>query len=85
VNLSPKPKCNKVLSELSDYLDKGIDPALRAEIEQHLMKCKDCRVVVDTTKKTIDIFCNSEPAPIPEDARHRLYEALQRKIKNCQP
>jgi predicted anti-sigma-YlaC factor YlaD len=80
-----KPKCEKVLSELSAYLDQGIDPALRAEIEQHLMKCKDCRIVVDTTKKTIDIFCNSEPAPLPDDARHRLYDALQRKIRSCQP
>jgi predicted anti-sigma-YlaC factor YlaD len=80
-----KPKCEKVLSELSEYLDQGIDPALRAEIEQHLMKCKDCRIVVDTTKKTIDIFCSSEPAPLPDDARHRLYDALQRKIRNCHP
>lgn len=79
-----KPKCTKVLSELSEYLDQGIDPALRAEIEQHLMKCNDCRIVVDTTKKTIDIFCNSEPAPLPDDARHRLYDALQKKIRNCQ-
>ena len=78
-----KPKCSKILTELSDYLDQGIDPALRAEIEDHLTKCKDCRVVVDTTKKTIDIFCNSEPAPLPDDTRHRLYDALQRKIRSC--
>ena len=80
-----KPKCAKILSELSDYLDKGIDPALRARNRRALTKCKDCRVVVDTTQKTIDIFCNSEPAPIPEDARHRLYEALQKKIRKCRP
>ena len=76
-------KCNKILTELSDYLDEGIDPVLRIEIEQHLVKCKNCRVVVNTTKKTIEIFCNSEPAPLPETARHRLYEALQRKIRSC--
>ena len=78
-----KPKCDKILSELSDYLDEGISPALRAEIEDHLTKCKDCRVVVDTTRKTIDIFCNSEPAPLPDDARHRLYDALQKKMRSC--
>ena len=80
-----KPKCEKILSEISDYLDEGIDPSLRAEIEQHLMKCKDCRVVVDTCKKTINIFCNSEPAPLPEETRHRLYQALERKMRNCRP
>jgi predicted anti-sigma-YlaC factor YlaD len=72
-----------MMTEISDYLDEGIDPALRAEIEQHLMKCKKCRVVVDTTKKTIDVFCNSEPAPIPEETRHRMYEALEKKIRSC--
>jgi predicted anti-sigma-YlaC factor YlaD len=76
-------KCTKIMTELSDYLDEGIDPALRAEIEQHLMKCKNCRVVVNTTKKTIDIFCNSEPAALPESSRHKLYEALERKIRSC--
>ncbi|HXA56724.1 MAG TPA: zf-HC2 domain-containing protein [Candidatus Acidoferrum sp.] len=78
-------KCTKVWEEISDYLDSGIDPVIRAEIEQHLLKCEKCRVVVDTTKKTIDIFCNSEPAPIPEDTRHRLYQALERKYKSCRP
>jgi len=76
-------KCTKVLSEISDYLDQSFDPALRAEVEQHLQKCKKCRVVVDTTKKTIDNFCNSEAAPLPESTRHRLYEALQQKIRSC--
>jgi predicted anti-sigma-YlaC factor YlaD len=75
--------CTKIMTELSDYLDEGIDPALRAEIEQHLIKCKNCRIVVNTTKKTIDIFCNSEPAAIPETTRQKLYEALQRKMRSC--
>jgi anti-sigma factor RsiW len=78
-------KCTKVWEEISDYLDSGIDPAIRAEIEQHLMKCEKCRVVVDTTKKTIDIFCNSEPAPIHEETRHKLYKALEQKYKSCRP
>ena len=78
-------KCKRILTDLQEYFEDGIDPDLRADIEKHLMKCNDCRVVVDTTRKTIDIFCNSEPAPIPEDARHRLYEALQKKIRSCRP
>ena len=62
-------KCKDIISELADYLDEALDPILRASIEEHLGKCKDCRVVVDTTKQTIEIFCNSEPAPLPADTR----------------
>ena len=74
-------KCKTLISELADYLDEALDPALRALIEEHLMKCKNCRVIVDTTKHTIEIFCNSEPAPLPLDTRQRLHEALEKRLR----
>jgi hypothetical protein len=45
-----------------------------------LAKCKNCKLIVDTTKKTIQIYCNSEPAPLSEDTRHRLHDALVKKL-----
>lgn len=77
-------KCKGLLSELADYLDEMLDPALRAEIEEHLAKCKNCRVVVNTTKKTIEIFCNSEPVPLPVDTRERLHVALEKRLRRVQ-
>jgi predicted anti-sigma-YlaC factor YlaD len=74
-------KCKDIIQELASYFDEGLDPILRLSIEEHLVKCKDCRVVVDTTKQTIDIFCNSEPAPLPEDTRSRLRQALEKKLR----
>jgi predicted anti-sigma-YlaC factor YlaD len=74
-------KCKAIIGELADYLDEALDPILRASIEQHLEKCKDCRIVVDTTKQTIDIFCNSEPAPLPQSTRQRLHEALAKRLR----
>ncbi len=78
-------KCKSLISELADYFDEELDPALRAEIEEHLAKCKNCRVVVNTCKKTIEVFCNSEPAPLPPDTRERLYQALEKKIRHARP
>ena len=47
-------------------------------------RCTDCRLVVDTTRKTIQIFCNSEPVPLPEDVRGRLHTALlERSRRNA--
>jgi predicted anti-sigma-YlaC factor YlaD len=74
-------KCKKIINELADYLDEALDPLLRALIEEHLEKCKDCRIVVDTTKQTIDIFCNSEPAPLPQSTRQKLHEALVKHLR----
>jgi predicted anti-sigma-YlaC factor YlaD len=76
-------KCKEIIAELADYLDEDLDPVLRASIEQHLAKCKDCRVVVDTCKKTIQIYCNSEPAPLPLDTRERLRLALEKRLRRA--
>ena len=75
-------KCKKIINELADYLDESLDPILRLSIEEHLGNCKDCRVVVDTTKQTIEIFCNSEPAPLPLTTRQRLHEALAKHLRH---
>ena len=73
-------KCRELIKELNTYFDADLDPALRAEIEQHLDRCGDCRLIVDTTRKTIQIFCNAEPLPLSEETRHRLHDALR---KHC--
>ncbi len=72
--------CKTLVVELEDYLDEELDSELRTSIEVHLAKCKNCKLIVDTTKKTIQIFCNSEPAPLSEDTRHRLHDALVKKL-----
>ena len=73
--------CKTLVVELENYLDAELDPALRSEIEQHLGKCKKCRLIVDTTRKTIEIYCNSEPAPLPEDIHRRLHDAIMKKLR----
>jgi len=71
--------CNSVIRELSDYLDGDLELAVKQELERHLADCEDCRLVVDQTKKTVEVFCGSEPLELPADVRSRLHEALRRK------
>jgi predicted anti-sigma-YlaC factor YlaD len=73
--------CKSIVKELSNYLDEGLDASLKASIEKHLEHCEDCRIVVDTTRQTIQIFCNSEPAPLPDDTRARLRDALKNRLR----
>lgn len=69
------------MHELSDYLDGELDAALVQDLERHLEHCDDCRIVVDTTRKTIELYCNSEPLPLPADVRQRLDRALATKLR----
>jgi predicted anti-sigma-YlaC factor YlaD len=73
--------CKKVILQLTNYLDGVLDSTMRIDLEQHLSGCTDCRLVVDTCRKTIQIFCNSEPVPLPEDVRKRLHTALLERFR----
>ena len=72
--------CKSVIREISNYIDGAIEPAEKQELERHLEDCEDCKIVVDQTRLTIDVFCDSEPVELPSDVRSRLHEALRRKI-----
>lgn len=73
--------CKGLIRELSNYIDGELDPTVKAELERHLEHCEDCRLVVDTTRKTVKIFCNSAPVPLPTDVRARLHAALQKRMR----
>jgi len=75
--------CENVIHELSDFIDGDLDGALKQELESHLKDCEDCRLVVDQTKKTIEVFCDSEPVELPGEVRARLHDVLRRKFKEA--
>ena len=71
--------CKGVIRELSNYIDGDLDPAIRLELERHLEHCEDCSMIVDQTKKTIQLYCGSEPVALPNDLRERLHAVLHQK------
>jgi len=75
--------CDGVIHELSNFIDGELDSAMKRELESHLTDCEDCRLVVDQTKKTVEIFCDCEPIELPVDVRTRLHEALRRKLREA--
>lgn len=69
--------CENLLGSLSEYIDGGLSPELCQEIEKHLAGCENCRVVLNTTKRTIDLVHEPETkTTIPEDIRERLFKRL---------
>ena len=68
--------CTDFLKELTDYLDATIDASTRAELEDHLAWCHNCYVICNTTKKTIEIYRDSQLYELPDDLRTRLQVAI---------
>ncbi len=68
--------CESLLGALSEYIDGNLAPELCRELEKHLAGCEDCRVVLNTTRRTIDLVRDPVDQPVPDDVRERLFKRL---------
>jgi predicted anti-sigma-YlaC factor YlaD len=69
--------CEEVLANLSEYFDDECSAELRAQLEDHISKCRRCRVVFDSTGKMLKILVDVEPFEVPLAVSARLYSRLQ--------
>jgi anti-sigma factor RsiW len=69
-------ECRKLLKDLSDYVDGDLDETLCVEIERHMDECDNCRVVVDTLRKTVLLYRDLPAEPMPPEAEARLFRCL---------
>jgi predicted anti-sigma-YlaC factor YlaD len=69
--------CEDVLANLSNYFDGECSAELRAQLENHISKCRRCRVVFDSTGKMLKILVDVEPFEVPLAVSARLYSRLQ--------
>lgn len=69
--------CHQLLDSLSEYIDGALGEQLCQEIERHLADCVNCRIVVDSLRKTIYLYhVTTEPPAVPDDVRQRLFTRL---------
>jgi anti-sigma factor RsiW len=76
--------CKEFLQELNDYLDATVDAELRRKLEVHISECPNCFVILDTTKRTIEVYKGVQPQPIPPEVHARLMKAVEKKLAASQ-
>jgi len=64
--------CDEFRSRLSDLVDDETARSVRLELEQHLAECRTCRVLYDSTRKTIRVVTDAGSWEIPEEVSERL-------------
>ena len=72
--------CKSLIREISDYIDGDLDLSVKQELERHLEHCEECKMVVDQTRLTVEVFCDSKPVELPGDVKSRLHDAVRRKL-----
>lgn len=70
--------CKEYLKQLSDYVDGELSAELCTSLERHMQGCTNCRIVVDTLRKTIDLYQEeSQDEVLPQNVRSRLFARLK--------
>ena len=76
--------CADFLAEFGEYLEDSADAQVRARLEQHLHVCKTCQVIVDSTRKTIQIVTESDSFTLATDAVDPLASHVMERIRKIQ-
>jgi PAS domain S-box-containing protein len=76
--------CAEFLIEFGEYLEESADPQLRARLEEHLRECKTCQVIMDSTRKTIQIVTDTESFPLPGGNVEPLVSQVMARIRTKQ-
>ena len=78
-------KCKDVLANLSCHIDGDGSDEMRRAIEEHIARCRKCRVVFDTTRQTLKIVADVEPFEVPLAVSARLYTRLEKLLSDQLP
>ena len=77
--------CEELLKALNEYLDDETVTAVCREFAEHLAGCNPCQVVVDNIRKTIRLYKDGQPYPVPPQCAARISDALRAKWKATFP
>jgi anti-sigma factor RsiW len=70
-----KMKCEEFRSKADAYLERELSKDESIECESHLRSCKNCRMEMESIKKSIDMMRNvfSDKKP-PSEIKKRVFE-----------
>ena len=72
--------CEQVRQQLSNFIDRDVDPTLRAEIEAHLAMCRRCSVLHDSLRKVLIIVADERTFELPVGYSERLHTFLDQHL-----
>jgi anti-sigma factor RsiW len=73
-------ECRQLLHVFCDYLDGAMDPQSRETIDRHLKHCRHCRILCQTTRRTLDLYRGRPPCVVPAEVEGRLMASLERRF-----
>ena len=73
--------CDEFRAELSNLVDEEIPGSLRRLVEHHLTECGGCRVLYDSTRKTLTILTEAGSFELEPRVSERLASKILSALK----
>jgi len=67
--------------ELQAYLDRELAPTRQAEVERHLLECKDCSPMIADLKRVSAALQHWQVEPAPEALKRPVFEVRQTEAR----
>jgi len=71
------------MAEIGNYLEGDLAAEVRQQIENHLSHCQTCHVVVDSTRKAIQIVTDTGSFDLPEAVSKPITERVMARIREA--
>jgi anti-sigma factor RsiW len=71
-----------VVRFLADYLDRRLDPHVRAELDQHLARCPRCVTQLKTYESTVSLLRSLRDEELPPELRLTVKSFIDAKCHN---
>jgi len=65
-----KMTCKDTIRLICEFLDGRLVPSVARDVQRHLDNCKNCRIVLDAARRTLEIDFDYERSQSPRKKRH---------------
>lgn len=74
-------RCRDIGDLLHDYLEGGLEPALRRQLETHLADCPGCLAFLNTYRRTVSVARDLRCEDIPPELQRKLRSFIRQKVQ----
>ncbi len=77
---TPTKFCDSQVECINDYLDGKLEAERCRELSAHLELCAGCRLLLESSRRMLQLVRAVAPAPISDSLRNRLSFALNQRM-----
>lgn len=57
--------CKEAIRLVCEYLEGRLSPSVAVAIRRHIAQCKNCSMVMDAAKRTLEVYFDQSAVPPP--------------------